>query len=390
MGVDCMSSPDRVAPARQAPTPYSGLALASRGDALTPYLHDALRRRFPAVGLIDPELSSAQRYRVAALTVRPTRSGWVERFYKSGYASELRSANAARSIGALPQPPRVILQVHALFQVAEAPTAVYIDCTHAQSAQLWPAWNPLKGRSLRRWYERETAIYDSAHHLFAFSEATKSSLVLDYGIDPDKVTVTGAGVNFSGLPTVPRAPIESTKPADSAPTILFIGNDFVRKGGEVLLEAFQTVRSVIPNARLQLVGVDPGITAPPGVEVLGRIGDRDRIASLYRSATVFAVPSFFDPFPLVALEAMAFGLPVVSTRQMGTGEMIDDGRTGRLVEPGDSEAVAAALLALLMDPEAARAMGAAASHDVRLRFSWDAVVERMVPALDRMLIGLDA
>ena len=67
------------------------------------------------------------------------------------------------------------------------------------------------------------------------------------------------------------------------------------------------------------------------MEVLGRISDRSPIERLYRQASVFALPSYFDPFPLVLLEAMAFGLPTVSSRSCGIPEIVEDGRTGTLV-----------------------------------------------------------
>lgn len=368
-------------------SPLEGLALASRGDALTPYLFDALRRRFSSVEIINPELTGAQRYRVAALTLRPTRSLWVERFYKSAYASQLRSANAERAIRSLPQKPSLVFQVHALFALSASPSALYIDCTHAQSAALWPAWNPLRGTALREWYRRERETYAAARHLFAFCEATRASLVDDYGVDPAKVTVTGAGVNFAQLPVLPQTGRPRRK---GPPTVLFIGNDFVRKGGMVLLEAFRLVRAALPEAQLKLVGVDPRVRQQAGVEVLGRIDDRARIAALYTEATVFVMPSIFDPYPLVALEAMSYGLPVITTEQMGTPEMITDGVTGRLVEPGSVNALAAALLEILLEPDAATLLGAAARRDVELRFTWDAVADRMAPILERLLAEASA
>lgn len=378
-----MSSPERIVP---TPHPgcstYPSLALASRGDALTPYLFDALQRRYSLVGLIDPELSITQRYRVAALTVRPNRSQWVERFYKSAYATRLRSANATRVLRSLPQRPDLLLQVHALFEQSDAPSVLYVDCTHAQSASLWPAWNPLRGRALREWYRREQETYSAARHMFTFSKATRASLIGDYGIDPEKVTVTGAGVNFARLPDLPAI---GGRRQEGAPTILFIGNDFVRKGGMVLLDAFQQVRAVLPGARLQLIGVNAGLHRQPGVEILGRIADRDLIAAHYAAATVFVVPSFFDPYPLVALEAMAFGLPVITTNQMGTPEMLSNGRTGLLVEPGNAGALASAVLQVLLEPKLAARIGAAARRDVELKFTWDAVVDRMAPVLERLM-----
>ena len=357
------------------------LALASRGDALTPYLFEALERRFPVVGRIEPELTPLQRYTVAALTVRPSRSAWAERFYKSGVASGFRSASAVRRLRRLEERPDAVVQVHALFEQSEAPSTLYIDCTHRQSAEFWPPWNPLRGRALEDWYRREQRSYEAARHLFAFCEPTRRSLVDEYGIPPEKVSVVGAGANLPQLPAV-RA-----RRQDGAPTILFIGNDFVRKGGEVLLAAFEQVRLAIPDARLVLVGTRPSLTPRAGVEVLGRIRDRTRIAELYREAAVFCVPSFFDPYPLVLLEAMAFGVPVVATAQTGTPEMVEDGRTGRLVRAGDADALAVALLESLLHPDASERQAVAARRAVETRFTWDHVVERMAPALESLGSG---
>ncbi|MBW4042386.1 MAG: glycosyltransferase family 4 protein [Acidobacteria bacterium] len=366
------------APAGPEATAVVRLALASRGDALTPYLFAALERRFAVLGRIDPELTALQRFGVAALTVRPGRSAWAERFYKSGVATRLRSANAAKQLLRFESRPDVVVQVHALFDQPLAPTALYIDCTHHQSAERWPAWNPLRGRALDEWYRREQRAYDAAKHLFAFCQPTRRSLIDDYGIAPEKVTVVGAGVNL------PQLPSARTPPRTDAPRILFIGNDFVRKGGEVLLEAFRQVRRQVPGARLVLVGTRPLIAPQAGVEVLGRVHDRSRIAELYRQAAVFCVPSFFDPYPLVLLEAMAFGVPVVATEQTGTPEMVTDGVTGTVVPTGDVSGLAAALLGVLHDPARADRLAAAARRDVEQRFTWDHVVARMAPALDEL------
>jgi glycosyltransferase involved in cell wall biosynthesis len=270
--------------------------------------------------------------------------------------------------------------VHALFEVRDAPSLLYVDCTHAQAANQWPAWNPLTGRALAHWYERERRAYAGAVHIFAFSTRTRDSLLNSYGVRPDRVSVVGAGTDL------PASPAERPQAATSAaPTILFVGNDFARKGGYPLLEAFRQVRRAYPAARLQLVGTEPSIAPEPGVEVLGRIRDRAALARLYRHARVFCLPSFFDPFPLVLLEAMAHALPVVTTAGAGISDVVTDGKDGLLVEPGDPEAVAMGLLGLLGDPTRAARIGAAARTRVTESFTWEHVVDRMAPALDRAL-----
>lgn len=364
---------------RHLPGSRRPLVIASRGDALTPYLAAALGRRYRIAGRLDPELTPAQRYLVAATTFRPSRTRWVERFYKSGLAYRLRSHNAGAQRAGGPFPDAPVFQIHHLFDVPDARSVLYVDCTHRQSADFWPPWNPLSGRALERWYARERTTFQQAEHLFAFSEPTRRSLVDRYGVDPAHVSVVGAGVNFEALPMVPDQ--------RAGPVILFIGNDFARKGGAVLLEAFALVRRQIPEARLVLVGTRPGIAPAPGVEVRGRIHDRREVARLYAEAAVFCLPSLFDPFPLVLLEAMAHALPVVTSTSCGIPEIVVEGVTGRLLPPGDVAGVAAALVGLLRAPAEAVRLGAAGRSRVERDFGWDGVVDRMAPILDRL--GLD-
>jgi starch synthase len=349
------------------------LMLVSRGDALTPYLFAALGRRLPIAGQVSVDLTPTQRYLTAATSFRPSRAAWIERFYKSSLAFRMRSANAARRITAQRNSFDLLFQIHALFDSATANTALYIDCTHRQSVDNWPDWNPLNRRELEAWYSRERLEYHRAAHLFAFCEPTRRSLVDEYGVPPERVTVVGAGASLAEFPVLQRR--------SGPPSILFVGNDFVRKGGLVLLEAFRRLRSTIPGVTLHLVGTDPGDIREEGVVVHGRIRDRARLEELYRSATVFALPSFFDPFPLVLLEAMAFGLPTVTSRSCGIPEIVEDGRTGILVEAGNSAELASALVLYLTDSDAANRAGRAGRARAETLYSWDAVVERMLPAL---------
>ncbi|MEO3937856.1 glycosyltransferase family 4 protein [Dermatophilaceae bacterium Soc4.6] len=359
--------------------------IADRGDALTPYLNTALAQRYCVVGRVDAELTQAERLLVAATTFRPSRRAWVERFYKSALAVALRSRRAGTALrgaeaGARPSVD-VVVQTHALFGLSDPRAVLYLDCTHRQSADHWPDWNPLRGRALRRWLGRERRQYHRSAHLFAFSTPTRDSLVHDYGVSPDRVTVVGAGVNFDVLPDLrPRR-------AGTAPTVLFVGNDFERKGGPRLLEAFRLVRAAVPDARLQIVGTPHPIPPQAGVEVLGRVGSREALAQLYADASVLVLPSTFDPFPLVVLEAMAHGLPVVATRQCGVPEMVVDGETGLLVEPGEDlvPQLVDALVRLLTDPTLADRLGVAGRTRVAERFLWTHVVDRMAPALEAVV-----
>ncbi|WP_328294548.1 glycosyltransferase family 4 protein [Kineococcus sp. NBC_00420] len=367
-------------PAR--PSGSGGLLLASRGDALTPFLFEELQRRYPVAGVLDTDLSRWQRVAVAATTFRPSRVRWAEHFFKSGLGYALRSRNAELLRRRSPDPQAPVFQVHALFDVTGGGgSLLYVDCTHRQSAASWPAWNPLRGRALERWYAQETAAYRAARHVFSFSTATRDSLVDEYGVDPARVSVVGAGAN-GGLPE--HVAHRGTSPGH-APNLLFIGNDFARKGGHDLLTAFAQVRARFPGATLRLVGTRPEVPAQPGVEVLGRVHDREHIARLYAQADVFVLPSVFDPFPLVLLEAMARGVPLVTTASCGIPDVVRDQVEGHVVAANDPAGLAAALVRSLADPAHSSSMAATARLRVREEFTWQRVVDRMAPVLDELV-----
>ncbi len=373
--------------------------MAGRSDSFVPYLEAALAQRVDVVGHVDAELSQVQRLITALVTFRPSRRAWVERFFKSQVAISFRSANARRALARVDEPYDVIFQAHALFELRDPRVVLYVDCTHRQSAEQWPDWNPLRGSALERWYARERRQYHGAAHVFTFSHETRDVLVDDYAVAADRVTVVGAGLNFDPVPDPPQRP----RPSVESPTVLFVGNDFVRKGGERLLEAFRLVRGNVPDARLRIVGTPHPIAPQPGVEVIGRVESRDEMASLYADADVFCLPSTFEPYGFVLLEAMAYQLPCVATTSCGIPEIIVDGVTGIMVPRGQQagandsptpggarserggevsvSALAAALTDLLTDPERATRMGSAGRARVVESLRWVDTVDRMSPVL---------
>ena len=127
---------------------------------------------------------------------------------------------------------------------------------------------------------------------------------------------------------------------------------------------------------------EPWLKVPDGAELLGVVPYGDVIA-LMRAASIVVVPSkSLDPCPTVVLEAMASGRPVVAAASGGIVDLVDDGVTGVLVPPGDTERLAAALSAMIADPKGAAAMGRAGLDRVRM-FTASTVVgahRRSLPA----------
>ena len=150
--------------------------------------------------------------------------------------------------------------------------------------------------------------------------------------------------------------------------LIFVGRLAAVKGVPVLLDAVAAVRKEHPDVALTLVGDGPErgwietraaeLGIADAVRITGYLS-QDRVASELAQAGLFVLPSFAEGVPVVLMEAMATGLPVIATRIAGIPELVEDGVSGRLVPPGDADALAAAIGELLSDPGRADAMGEA-------------------------------
>lgn len=173
----------------------------------------------------------------------------------------------------------------------------------------------------------------------------------------------------------------------TAPHIVFVGSLRKTDGHKnlrALLAACQELHSQFPELRLTAVGGgdDRGIYRRLAVdmgleEVVTFTGwlDEDELAEAYRAAAVFVLPSTNDSFPLVITEAMASGLPVISTRVGGIPTLVDDEIDGLLVDPPDAGALSEALKRILIDKDLAVRMGAAGRHKAVHSLSWSSRTE---------------
>ena len=163
------------------------------------------------------------------------------------------------------------------------------------------------------------------------------------------------------------------------------------------LRAFQIVRRVFPPAKLVVAGSGPEweslqkLAAELGiaeaVTFTGRV-DNAGMATLYRSADVMINPSLADNMPISVLEALASGVPVVSTNVGGIPYLVDHGKTALLVPVRDAEAMAAAVLALLGDPSLAKRISAAGLESIQ-RYTWPNVRNRLLHVYEQVLAESD-
>ena len=228
--------------------------------------------------------------------------------------------------------------------------------------------------------------------VIAVSESTRDALVCQ-GYPASRIEVIPNGIDLvaEGRPRRPGLRAELGIP-ERVPLVGEVARLCAVKGQRELIEAMKEV----PDAWLLLVGADleqggayerelRAAAATAGVD--GRVvfaGYRGDAGDLIDELDVFALPSWTEGMPLVALEAMAHGKPVVATPVGGTGEVVVDGVTGTLVPVRDPQRLAAALRALIADPERARAFGAAGRDRVREQFSATETVSRVLAIYEEL------
>jgi rhamnosyl/mannosyltransferase len=186
-----------------------------------------------------------------------------------------------------------------------------------------------------------------------------------------------AGADAVLVPHGVDVPAPREQPDADPPIALFAGRLAPEKGLDVLARAMEQVDEV----QLQMAGDGPLRSLFP--QALGFVA-HEELQRLYAGAAMLVLPSRSEGFGVVALEAMAAGLPVVASRVGGLAWLVEDEVTGLLVEPGDAGALRDAILRLRDDPALRRRLGDAGRRRAIERFGWEHVTERTLEAYRRV------
>ncbi|RYG38399.1 glycosyltransferase family 1 protein [bacterium] len=225
-------------------------------------------------------------------------------------------------------------------------------------------------RALERYLARlGTGTVCVSHH-------EKAHAVGTLGLSPASVHVVHNGV--AGPASGNRAQVRAELGLSEEEVAFgFVGRLWAQKNPLLAVEAFARIREHHPEARLLMVGtgdLDDAIRARdvPGIELLGeRNGPQ-----MMHAFDAFVLPSAYEGFPYVTLEAMVTGVPVISTETGAIGEAVRDGLDGYLVPPGDAEALAGAMSRLVADPGLRARMGGQARTQANL-FTVDGMVNKI-------------
>ncbi|HUP02227.1 MAG TPA: glycosyltransferase family 4 protein [Gemmatimonadota bacterium] len=240
-----------------------------------------------------------------------------------------------------------------------------------------PAWSSLMLQHLL--WERWRDAFD----LFVANSETVRRRLVEHGIEPVVVV-------HNGVPRRPPRP-----PPRRPPLIAYAGRLTREKGVDVLLRAFQRVAAAESRARLIVIGDGPEAGALarsiPELGLEGRVTmtghlPRRKMESMLDQAWIQVVPSLMEePFGIAVAEAMMRGTPVVASNHGGPTEIVEDGRTGRLVPPDDPISLATALTGLLDDPDRAEAIGAAGRQWALEHLTREACVEKFLALYGKLI-----
>jgi UDP-glucose:(heptosyl)LPS alpha-1,3-glucosyltransferase len=198
----------------------------------------------------------------------------------------------------------------------------------------------------------ERRVFARTPHIVAIADAGRREIETLYGVSPGRLAVVYNGVDLERFHPLNRARYREPARAEAAIpsrafTVLFVGSGFARKGLATAVEAF----AALSDRESRFVVVGKG-DARPYRFAAARLGVGERIAWLgaradlerwYAAADIVVLPSRYEPFGNVHLEALAAGLPVVASARAGGAEVIEDGVNGSIVNPTDPRAITAAL-----------------------------------------------
>ena len=259
------------------------------------------------------------------------------------------------------------------------------------TAHFHPIWSIYGGwirHRIRSFYDHVLAgrlVAAASRVIVQTKEEERLLRVLGFPLPPVAIVPPG----YTPLP----APPPGTAPFADAyhipgPFVLFVGRLASNKGLLELVGAFRSLAKEDPAAHLVLIGEDGGMRGPilgrvraydlaDRVHVLGHVNDDALLAAAYRESRLLALPSEYESFGLVLLEALAQGRPVVASKVGGIPEFVEDGRAGLLVPPKQVPPLAEAIGRLWHDERLARELGEYGRREIVPRYTWERVVERI-------------
>ncbi|MEQ1635493.1 MAG: glycosyltransferase family 4 protein [Methylococcales bacterium] len=223
-------------------------------------------------------------------------------------------------------------------------------------------------------FEWEKKVNKNLTKIFTMSEYLRKSFIDDYGIAAERVVNIGVGMNFD-------IPGQIIKKYEHEPrNIVFIGIDFNRKGGYVLLEAFNNIIQKHKSATLHIIGPETiHVTASSNIVFHGFLEKTDpKFAEILQQGDIAILPSLYEPFGISLLEMMAYGMPGIAPNSYAFPDMIMPNVSGLLIDDVSVEHIYNALDFYLSDPDKIKQHGIEARKYVLHKYGWKQVAENIL------------
>lgn len=251
----------------------------------------------------------------------------------------------------------------------DIPYVIYTDYTMALSKKNWSPWAPFNDeKEFISWIECERLAYERSHHIFTMGSIVKTSLIEDYGLKPEKITVVGSVGNFENS-------YEGEKSFGSQ-QILFNGSDFERKGGNLVLAAFKQVKKAIPEAKLVIIGKKLDISED-GVHNPGHISSALEMRNLFLKTDLVVAPAYCEFYGLFLVEAMNYGVPCIISTSGGMPDIVADGVNGVVIKQPTPDVLANQITKLVCDIPLLTSMSENARHKVKNKLHWNDIAKNI-------------
>lgn len=365
--------------------PRVAIAVLGRGQGLQRVkngaLVEALRRQLPGAVIWDVKRSRVSAWLGKLRSFHPNRETWRARYFGSAATFRANTRAFRRLVSRQGSEVDVILQVGVTFDavsVAEGrPVVIYTDYTTPLSARLGRGFRlPFGTKEIRKLVALERTAVSGAAHVCTRSRLVQRSFVEDHGLPGNRLSVIGGGANLTAEPGVKQVG-----------RVLFVGKEFYRKGGDLLLAAHEALRAGGMPVQLDIV-TDTRFhdLSRPEVSWHDRPTD-DALCALYAKASIFVMASRFETWGDALIEAMNAGCACVVADLPPLDEIVNHGESGLLFEPASAKDLTDCLHRLLASEDLVGKLGRQARYRALERFSWDVVAAGIVARIRSAMVG---
>lgn len=311
------------------------------------------------------------------------RKQWKD-FYQWFFATSYISLRIQKEISKLSNGKnyKFVFQSQSLFNGALKNTPYFIYTDHTTKANLlYPDIRPESYIRSKNFIKKcETEAYNEASLIFTFGNFTRKSLINQYRIAEENVIAIGAGSN-----SINHSELNKNKYSNR--NILFVGKEWERKGGPILLSVFEIVLKEFPDATLTIVGCKPKNVNLPNCNIIGKVPLQE-VFQYYNEASLFCFPTLREPFGIVIIEAMINKLPVIANNVGSIPDLVIQNQNGFLVNNNVGH-YAKHICDLFNNPQKSEQLGNYGAQLAKAKFTWEIVGKKIKHHIDKKLNEYD-